>query len=821
MKKIAIRIVAGLLVVLVLLVVLSAGAGYWFVTKSFPQTTGTVQIPGLKSAVTVIRDASGVPHIYADSQNDLYMAQGYVHAQDRLWQMEMNRHVGHGQLAELFGDDFVDEDSFLRTIGLARAAKQDLENVDPTTLGHLQKYADGVNAFLHTHQDNLPIEFTLLGTKPRDWEPLDTLVWGKVMAYDLSGNYDRELLRAALKQELGESAMQALIPEYPADGPFIIPKQAKPITFPAPFTPPDAGQKRSGTSALGEIKFSKLIELNESFGIFEEGIGSNNWVVDGTKTTTGKPLLANDPHLGIQMPSIWYANALHCNTISPDCPFNVAGYSFVGVPGVIIGHNDKIAWGVTNVGPDVQDLYIEKINPANPNQYEYQGKWEDMELVRETIKVKGGNDVDLTIRLTRHGPIMTEVLEGVREPLALKWTATAEPSQLFAAVAGINAATNWEEFRAALKNWDVPAQNFVYADQDGNIGYQTPGRIPIRAKGDGTLPVEGWTGENEWIGYIPFEELPSVLNPSDHYVVTANNQVVPNDYKYNLGNDWAVPYRAQRITDLIEAKDKLSPEDFQSIQGDVYSIPLAEFKSYIQGLPAGDATASRAMEFVESWDGRVDREAQAPAILEATYHALVRELFERRMSAETFGMYRLDGDAHRLMIDGLLDEPQNDWWDDPATPARETRDDRLKIAFKNGLAFLTGLYGNSPGDWKWGRIHTATFEHPFGSIKPLNLIMNLGPVPSSGHGFTITNGGYRPNADNYAQRTVSSMRYVADLSGWDKTLWIHTTGQSGQPFNSHYGDLMLLWRDVKYEILSFSRAAVDKMKAAELTLRPQ
>lgn len=808
------RILVGILVVLVLLVLVSAGAGYWFITKSFPQMNGTLQMAGLEGKVTVVRDGNGVPHIYGDNQDDLFMAQGYVHAQDRLWQMEMNRHVGHGQLAELFGDDLVDEDTFLRTIGLARSAKRDLALLDAVTLNHLQKYADGVNAFLHTHQDNLPIEFTLLGTTPRDWEPLDTLVWGKVMAYDLGGNYDRELERAAIRQELGDVAMQTLIPDYPAEGPFIIPHEVK--TFGANNKPTS---KESGATNLGAIRFSKLIALNEMFGTLDAGIGSNNWVLDGSKTTTGKPLLANDPHLGIQMPSIWYTNALHCNTVSDACPFNVVGYSFAGVPGVIIGHNDFIAWGVTNVEPDVQDLFIEKVNPANPNQYEFKGKWEDMEIVNETIKVKGGDDINLAVKITRHGPIMTDVLEGATQPLALQWTATKEPSTLFAAVASIDAAKNWDEFRAALRNWDVPAQNFVYADQEGNIGYQTPGTMPIRAKGDGTLPVEGWTGENEWTGYVPFDEMPMVFNPANHYVVTANNQVVPYEYKYNLGKDWAAPYRAQRIEDLVRAKEKLSPEDMQAIQGDVFAIPAAKFGKALAAL-SGDTVDARAMDLVKAWDGRMDREQAAPSLVEATYWALVEELFGKRMSAETFGMYRYDGNAHRRVIDALLDDPQNEWWDDPTTPAREMRDDRLKGAFKNGVDFLTKLYGGAPQDWKWGRLHTATFEHPFGSIKPLNLVMNLGPIAANGSGVTVSSANSRPGTTSYKVNSLSSMRYIADLSGWDKMLWMNTTGQSGQPLNAHYGDLVYKWRDVLYERMPFSREAVDVAKQGVLTLTP-
>lgn len=802
--------------IVLLLLALGAGTGYWFITKSHPQTSGALQLPGLEHPATIVRDANGVPHIYADTPHDLFMAQGYAHAQDRLWQMEFNRHVGHAQLAELFGEDLVDEDTFLRTLGTPHAAQRDLENIKPETLAYLEAFAQGVNAYIHSHPDNLPLEFTLINHKPADWSPLDTLVWAKVMAYDLGGNYDEELLRAALQKELGSDALTTLMPPYPANGPFIIPAGVK------SFTQSTAPTRTNATNIpdIGAPQFSKLIARNQMFGVLDEGIGSNNWVVDGAKTTTGKPLLANDPHLGIQMPAVWYMNALHCNTVSDACPFDVAGYTFPGVPGVVIGHNDQIAWGVTNTGPDVQDLYIEKINPANPNQYEYMGKWEDMEIRDEVIHVKGAPDVNVQVKVTRHGPIMTDVFDGVTEPLALQWTATREISPLISAVVKINAARNWDEFRAALREWDVPSQNFVYADVDGNIGYQMPGNVPIRAQGDGTIPVPGWTGEYEWTGYIPFDELPMVLNPSDHYVVTANHQVVPGSYKYLITTDWAAPYRAQRIEQLLRAKDKLSPDDFETIQGDVYSIPLVKLQQFIKPLMFENFLPRRAMDYVNAWDGNMTRDSQGAAIMEATYNALVEELFAKRLSAETYKMYQASGNYTRQAIDLLLDQPESEWWDDPTTPARETRDERLKGAFEKGVNFLGKLYGDAPPEWKWGRLHTATFAHPFGARKPLDKLLNVGPLATDGHAFTITNAGYRIEKDGYTQRVVSSMRQISEPGNWDAARWIYTTGQSGQVWSPHYSDLTEKWRNVKYETLPFTRAAVEQAKANALTLNP-
>jgi penicillin G amidase len=824
MRRILIRLLQVITVLLLVVVLVALVGGYWFVSKSFPQTTGTLRVSGIQSRVEIIRDALGMPQIYADNADDLFFAQGYVHAQDRLWQMELNRHIGHGQLSELFGDvafgdsTTVKTDEFLRTIGLDRSARADLKNFDAETLHYLQRYADGVNAFIHSHQDNLPLEFTLLGIKPADWQPLDTVVWGKVMAYDLSGNYEEELLRARMIAQLGAGRANELMPPYPTQGPFIIPPEVKNFSTLTPNPSPYAERRGPGVE-VGTPDLADLAAINQAVNLLGAGIGSNDWVVDGTKTTTGKPLLANDPHLGIQIPAIWYTNALHCAPVSAACPFDVAGYSFPGVPGVVIGHNARIAWGVTNTGPDVQDLYVEKVNPANPNQYMYEGQWQNMQLDREVIHVKGGADVPLTIQITRHGPVMTPVLKGVTATVALQWTATKERSTLLQSVLGIDRAQNWNDLRDALRLWDVPAQNFVYADVDGNIGYQMPGRVPIRAKGDGTVPVDGSSGEYEWTGYIPFDELPSVFNPSAHFIATANNQVVPNSYKYFIARDFAAPYRVQRITDLLNAQNKLSPDDFQKIQGDVYSLPLTKLQKYVGAIKPTGFLGQRAIQYVQDWDGRLTTDTIGGTILEVTYEKLVRDLFQAQLGDDLFQAYLGAADMPRMVIDRLLDDPNNALWDDPATPQHETRDDRLAKAYLEGVDWLGSQFGDWPPDWHWGRIHTATFAHPFGSIKPLNLIFNFGPLAVPGDGYTVDNSHF-DDGDPYAFTSGTSMREIIDLSDLDHSLWVHTTGESGQPLDPHYTDLTAMWRDVRYAPLYFTRAAVEAAKSGDLVLTP-
>jgi penicillin G amidase len=830
MRRNLTRVLKVFATTLIIVILLALGGGYILLTRSFPQTSGTIKIgasdsPLPKHSVEIIRDRTGVPHLYADNADDLFFAQGYVHAQDRLWQMELNRHVGHGQLAELFGDiEFgnsttVKVDKFLRTIGLDRAARADLNALDGETRRYLQSYAGGVNAFLHSHSDNLPLEFTLLGYRPTEWQAVDTLVWAKVMAYDLSGDYEDELFRTQLINALGEARVKQLLPSYPASGPFIIPPEVKRFTTLAPSSFPVQAAKGGPEVAIGQPDLAELERITSSLELGAEGVGSNNWVVDGTRTSTGKPLLANDPHLDISMPSIWYTNGLHCTPVSAACPFNVIGYTFPGVPGVVIGHNERIAWGVTNTGPDVQDLFMEKVNPANPNQYWYQGHWHDMELDPQVIHVKNGADLSFTVQYTQHGPIMTPVLKGVTATLALEWTATKERSGLVNSLIALDSARNWDEFRSALRLWDVPAQNFVYADVDNNIGYQMPGRIPIRASGDGTVPVPGWSGEYEWTGYIPFDELPFVLNPPSHFIVTANNQVVPSDYKYLIASNFAAPFRAKRISDLLAAMATVSPDDFKRIQGDVYSLPLIKLQKYVVQVNPVGFLPERALKYVKDWDGNLTQDNIGGTILEVTYLNLVSDLFEPQLGADLFTQYLQRGRVHHLLVDELLDDPSNPIWADPSTSRQERRDGLVAKAYFEGVDWLGSQFGDWPPDWHWGRLHTATFAHPFGSIRPLDLIFNFGPIGVPGDGYTVFNTGF-DQSKPYGDQTVSSMREIIDLSDLDGSWWIQTTGESGQPLNSHYADLTPMWRDVKYAPLYFTREAVEKVNSGDLVLMP-
>ena len=785
--------------ILVAILAISLVGGSLFIRRTFPTIDGTVKVAGLHSTVEVYRDRWGVPHIYADNAEDLFFAQGYVTAQDRLWHMEFNRRVASGTLSEILGEATLDTDRFIRTLGWRQVAGAEVEALQGETLTLLEAYAAGVNAFIDSHRGSLPLEFTILAFEPEPWTPADSVAWAKAMAWDLGGNWEAELLRAQLMEAVGEEKAAELAPPYPDSAPLIV--------------PPEVGDY--GSLGIGGL-LARSAEL-EKFLSGGPGVGSNNWVVDGSKSATGQPLLADDMHLGLQMPSIWYEVHLVGGG------FNVEGYSFPGVPGVVVGHNEDIAWGVTNLGPDVQDLYLENLNPANPDQYEYQGQWVDMEILEEVIEVSGQDPVLERVQLTRHGPIITPVVEDLSEVIAFRWTAL-EPNRLVEALFMLDGASNWEEFRGALELWAVPSQNFVYADVEGNIGYQAPGQIPIRAEGHtGLVPVPGWTGEYEWQGYIPFDELPSVFNPATHFLVTANNKVVGDDYPYMLAYDFALGHRAQRVAALLESKEVLGVEDFQRIHADTYSLAAEIFTPYLLQIEPEGFLQERALNELRGWDYRCEAESTGAAIFHVFYMKLVENTFGDELGEELMAEYVGAWTWHHIALEKMIQEGDNPWFDDVTTPEKETRDYIVLRSFADALDYLGNRLGDVPHAWEWGRLHGATFVHqPLGEsgIAPLEMIFNRGPVKVGGSANTVNAAGFDPE-EPYATTDGVSQRLIVDLSDFDNSLSTHSTGQSGLPFHKHYDDMISLWRAVEYHPLLWSREMVEQNKEGLLVLEPQ
>jgi penicillin amidase len=813
-----------ILIILLFILILLSLLGFVTVRRSFPKEEGSIPIPGLSSKVEIIRDSMGVPHIYAETERDLFMAQGFIHAQDRFFQMDLSRHIGAGRLAEMFGESQVETDIFLRTMGWSHLAEEETRNLDPSSLEILQAYADGVNAYLAEHQGaELSLEYILLSVlspdyDPGSWEISNTLTWAKVMAFDLSGNSSgwQDLTRAKIYKQIGETKAKDLFLEYPSKHPFIVPDPSSGETLLDLDPQMVGGQVDSNSPSQPAISWIQTGPM----------VGSNSWVISGDRTTTGSPLLANDPHLGIQMPSIWYEVGLHCQPVSEECKFNVTGFSFTGAPGVIIGHNNNIAWGFTNVGPDVLDLFIEKINPENPNQYEFNGEWRDMTLVDETIKVAGGEPINITVRHTHHGPIYSDIDDSfenlsvttnlkVPSPYAVSvhWTAL-EPSSIFKAILNMNLASDWETFRDALRDFNVPSQNMIYADVNGNIGYQTPGTIPIRASGDGLLPVPGWTGEYEWQGYIPFEELPTSYNPDQGFIVTANNAVVGSEYPYSISKTWDLGYRAHRISELIQSHDKISIQDIQAIQGDNFHAMGPVLIPILSTLSFEDQELEQYVLALESWNDQNHADSRPAAIFNAFWRHLLLETFSDEIPDNI-----PNSSSAFLVIENLINDPQNGWWDDIHTTDIETRDVILARALKDAITELEELLGKNDRDWQWGDLHTRTFRNNLG-IGPLALVFNRGPFPTDGSSSSVNNTSWN-EAKGYDVVVLPSMRMIVDLSNLENSYTVHTTGQSGHALHPHYIDMADLWGKNLLHPMLWSRGQVETAQDSTLTLTPK
>lgn len=835
------RILSGVLAVILVLGIVLVVYGFITVRRSFPQVNGEIHLAGLNAPVEIYRDRFGIPHIYASTTHDLFFAQGYVHAQDRFWQMDFWRHIGSGRLSEMFGESQLETDQFLRTLGWARIAQQEFAAMTPEEQAILLAYADGVNAYLADHRGSaLSLEYAILkllapGYSPEPWQPYQSLSWAKVMAWDLGeGQLSYEIELAELLNFLSAEQVDEIVPPYPSDHPVIVPGFT---ISPVSSSPPQDLRLLADLSPAFEELASRVEGVNSLLGLeadaLREGIGSNNWVISGARTNTGLPLLANDMHLGVQMPSIWYEVDLHCQPKNENCPFEVTGYSFAGVPGVIVGHNDRVAWGFTNVGPDVIDLYIEKINPDNPNQYEVNGQWVDMQIVKETIQVAGGEPQELIVRHTRHGPIISGVYGPLKRfdeqseldlekdyAIAIRWTAL-EPNRIISAILGYNTAQNWQEFRQAAVNFTVPAQNTVYADVDGNIGYQTPGNIPIRNPNhSGRLPVPGWTDEYEWQGYIPFNELPYTFNPEAGYVATANNAVVAPDYPYPISYYWAAGFRARRIVDMIEqAPRPISVEYIRQMHGDNRDLNAETLVPILLQIPLDNPEFESARSLLQGWDYQDHMDSAPAALFNVFWKNLLAETFHDDLPEEHFPE---GGGRWFEVVRQLVKQPDNAWWDDRSTPEKESRDQIFARAFAMAVREIQKIQGKDPGKWNWGDLHTITFQNQSlgrSGVAPIEAIFNRGPFRTSG-GDEIVNATGWSATEPYQVDSIPSERMIVDLSNLSNSLSIHPTGQSGHAYHPHYIDMVDMWRNIEYHPMLWERAQIEANAEGLLRLLP-
>ncbi|ETP68473.1 beta-lactam antibiotic acylase [Planococcus glaciei CHR43] len=735
-----------------------------YIGKSSPVIEGKSAVAVLDGDVKVTRDEIGVPHIEADSDADLYRAQGYVQAQDRMFQMDLSRRQASGRLAEVVGAGAVDTDKFFRTFSLRDAAEKSWDGYNDEAKQVLEWYADGVNAYMEEAKEEgtLSYEFALLGYEPEEWTPVDSLTIGKFMAYDLGGNWSTLAIRHWALNEFPEEKARELFIKYPENAPSII-----------------------------EANLEQPVKVAGQFDasvIPPEFNGSNNWVVSGDKTESGKPLLADDPHLGLSTPSIWYQMHLE----SPEQ--NVSGVIFAGIPGIILGHNEQIAWGVTNVGPDVQDLYIETPNPDDPTQFRYEGEWEQAEVRDEPIQVKDGETEDFEVVVTRHGPIISNVLYKEEDPGALfsmQWTAL-EPTLELQAVLSFNKASNWEEFETALEDFQAPAQNFVFASTDGTIAYKANGRIPLRKSGDGQLPVPGDSADYGWEGYVPFDELPKAVNPESGFIATANNEVVDDSYPYHITDFWAQPYRYERIAEVLEASDDLTPEDMMALQMDQKNLYAAEFLDGMMAAVEGETDEYNDLfEMMKKWDQVDSKDQAAPLVFHKWMKQLPKTMLAKDFPEDVYEL--LPGKNHitdQMMREAFSGE-EGEWVTEYGGTGKWLAD-----ALKTSLGEIEEEFGKDFNDWKWGDDHQLTFPHPIAGASPvLGQFLNPDPVPIGGSNITVQAAAFdaEGNVDHGA-----SWRFVADLSDLSSAYHIVGPGLSGHMKSDYFHNQVDDWAKGDY-----------------------
>jgi penicillin amidase len=840
------KLAAASLILVVIVAVAGLGA-YVYLRRSLPQVDGTVHVDGISGQIDIVRDADAIPHIFATTKFDALFGLGYVHAQDRLWQMEFQRRIGHGRLSEVFGAVTVPQDRFLRTVGFGRAARSAWDRLPDAARRQIDAYVAGVNAFLATNPP-LPPEFTLLRFRPEAWTGPDVLVWVKMMAWDLSANYSHELLRHDLLARLGPERTAQLLRPYPLDGLSVVtampglktgPTTGPSTTGPSTGTaigasPVGARSSAAGSPALATRSYAAafasalaghpLVERRLGAGGRIEALGSNNWVIAGRLTATGRPILANDPHLGTHIPSLWYLAHMSAGD------FDVIGATLPGAPAVAIGRNRFIAWGETNVGADVEDLYRERLDSTG-RMAEFRGAMEPLRFVKETIAVNGGDPVEVDVRISRHGPLVSDAINANNaaadqepprpplEPLAFRWTALDEEDGTVVAFLRLNEARNWNEFTAALRHFVVPSQNFVYADVDGHIGYYVPGHIPIRAAGDGAAPAEGWTGEMEWTGWVPFEELPHAYDPAEGYIVTANHRPAPAGYRHHIALEYPTPYRAARILELVRARTSHTIEDSRAIQADTLSLHARELLPVLlQHVKPANETDTRAVELLRQWNFDAGAGSAAEPIFQAWFLRLAGAL-----AGDELGPLLLDDYNGRFsyitrFVIATLSGSNASWCDDVASEETETCADAVTAALHDGVADLTARLGPDLNTWRWEAVHRAVFPHQgldaVAALRPIlsRSIANVGDWSTVNVGTVV--------ADRlFEQDAIPGYRQVIDLSPANDSRFIDAVGQSGHFLSPHYDDFLADWREVRHRRMRMTRSDVEDGSIGRLVLQ--
>ena len=774
------------------------------------QTEGRIKLDGLQKPVKVLRDEWGIAHIYAETQDDLFFAQGFVAAQDRLWQMDLWRRVGEGKLAEVLGPRAVERDRFARLIRYRGDIKAEYESYAPDARQIIEAFVRGVNAQIELSKDRLPIEFQLTGSKPEPWTPEVCLT--RVAGYVMTRNASTEVLRVRVAREFSRemfTRLEDLSLNYAMERGYEygLSRVAEFIATDPPrkLELPDGIDWRE----LESIDDRILAAANDAGSLvtFNPNDGSNNWVIDGTMSATGKPILANDPHRTIALPSLRYLVHL----VGPG--WNVIGAGEPALPGVAAGHNERVGFGFTIVGIDQQDLYVEEVNPANPNEYRYRGKWEPMRVEREQIKVKGeAQPRDVELKFTIHGPVIHEDKDR-RRAYALRWVGSEPGTAGYLASLTLNRVQNWKEFLKAMERWKVPSENLAYADIDGNIGWVAAGMAPIRKGWSGLLPVPGAEGKYEWQGFLPVSELPQSFNPSKHFIATANHNILPPGYKQELGYEWADPIRFWRISEVLgAAKGKFNVADFEKLQHDEASLPARELTALLREAKGAKPELRPFVEMLTSWDCNLGKDSAAAALFEVWLTRLTPAVFKRHVPEAAWRA--VAGRISTLKTIDALKNPSPRWFG--GEDARGGRDAVLLTSLEEAVKEARERLGDDSSKWRWGKLHVATFTHALSTDAERRALFNLPSVERSGDGNTVNS----TSGPNFRQSHGASFREILDVSDWDRSVATCVPGQSGQPGSKHYDDLLPLWAKGKYFPLLYSKQKVEAMAKRRLTLEP-
>lgn len=786
------KAIIGILSVILVVAIAVALFLVYQVRKSFPETSGTIGVARLEDRVDVYRDDFGVPVIHAGSEHDLMMALGFVHAQDRLWQMDLGRRAGEGRLSEIFGEVTVPFDKMFRIVGIKRIAEDVERSMSEQSRHRLQSYTDGVNAYLDHHKGRHSVEFDMLNYEPEPWAPLHTLIIAQMMAWELNMSWWVDVTLGAVAERVGLEKALDVFPTYPTDVPPIVPRN------------PSRYVAGAGTEFLRVAQ-----SYHEFFGHHGISGGSNAWVVSPKKSASGKVILGNDTHLHLQIPSKWYE--LHARAPG----YDVGGMSIPGVPGVVIGHNPHIAWGVTNAMTDEADFYVEQIDSADTTRYWFDGRWVPMRFQEEEILVKDGSPVRFVVRSTHHGSVVTDIrtmLQKASPPFVatMRWTG-AELCDRVEVFNKINRARNWQEFVGALKKFTGPGQNFVYGDKEGNIGYWCGVLLPLRGVQSSTLPLPGWDKSSEWKGFVPFEQLPHQYNPPEGYIATANNKIVDDSYPYRLSDLWEPPSRILRLREILGNDDLFTVQDFERLQNDMFSWYFRDMMPVIldacTGTALGVPDESRVFEYLHNWNFVLSKEDIASAIVNELLTQLLKNIYLDEMGEDLLNDFVLLANIPLRVTARLIQDGSSSWFDDVNTPEQETRGEIIRKSLREAVLALRERMGPETKAWRWGDLHTVTLQHPFGLQKPLDKVFNVGPFPCGGGPTSLVSAEYSFNKP-FEVTVAASFRVIVDFARPYETRSVLPSGQSGQVFHDHYNDQTQLWLNGAYRTFRSDSASV-------------